>query len=259
MLYKKGGFPEESEIVLCTVNNIQHHTVFVKLDEYGKTGIVHISEIAPGRVRNIREYVSEGKKIICKVLRVHEERGHIDLSLRRVSEYQRRQKTTQIKQEQLAEKIVEFAAKELKKPFEDVYQQVSENVTKTYPYLYPCFEEVVTEGVNLEKLGMEKKLAAVLEDLIKQRIKPPQVAIEGDLSLSSYRPEGVEDIKQVLSAVPVEGLSLKYLGAGKYRVGLIDKEYKSAEERLAKTLEAVESLAKKNNVTMAFTRIETKK
>ena len=27
MLYKKEGLPEEDEIVLCTVSNVQHHSV----------------------------------------------------------------------------------------------------------------------------------------------------------------------------------------------------------------------------------------
>ncbi len=35
MLLHKEDFPEEDELVLCTVNNIQYHSVFVKLDEYG--------------------------------------------------------------------------------------------------------------------------------------------------------------------------------------------------------------------------------
>ena len=75
MLYKKQGFPEEDELVLCTVNNVQHNSVFVDLDEYNKRGLIHISEIAPGRIRNIRDYVVEGKKIVCKILRIDQEKA----------------------------------------------------------------------------------------------------------------------------------------------------------------------------------------
>ena len=85
MLLKKEGFPEEDELVMCTVTQVQFHSVFVTLDEYDKGGMIHISEVSPGRIRNIRDFVREGKKIVCKVLRVNEEKGHIDLSLRRVT------------------------------------------------------------------------------------------------------------------------------------------------------------------------------
>ena len=94
------------------------------------TGIIHISEISPGRIRNIRDFVKEGKKIICKVLRIYRERGHLDLSLRRVTESQKRQKKTQIKQEMLAERIIEFAAKDLDMTLKDLYKVVIDIVLK---------------------------------------------------------------------------------------------------------------------------------
>lgn len=256
MLYKKEGFPEDSELVLCTVTGIQHHIVFVRLDEYDKTGIIHISEIAPGRVRNIREYVAEGKKIVCKVLRVNEERGQLDLSLRRVTEYQKRQKANQIKQEQLAEKIIEFAAKELKKPFEEVYAVISKAVLKTYPYVYACFEDIVNNEATLENLGVDKKIAATLEVLVKQRIKPPEVQIEGNFMMTTFAPHGVADLKKVLAIAVKDGISPMYLGGGRYHVSLKDKDYKAAEERLAKTVDAVLAAGKKLGITAEFQRIE---
>ena len=74
MLLKKKGFPEEDEIVICTVTKIHFHSVFVNLDEYGRSGLIHISEVSPGRIRNLRDFVVEGKKVVCKVLRIDEER-----------------------------------------------------------------------------------------------------------------------------------------------------------------------------------------
>ena len=97
MLFKKKGLPEEGELVLSTVTKIFGHSVFVHIEDYNKQGMVHISEISPGRIRNLRDYVVEGKKIVTVVLRVNKEKGHIDLSLRRVSENQRRKKNEDLK------------------------------------------------------------------------------------------------------------------------------------------------------------------
>ncbi|MBI2651000.1 hypothetical protein HYX01_00865 [Candidatus Woesearchaeota archaeon] len=52
MLLQKKGFPEEDELVMCTVLKVQYHSVLVGLDEYGKNGMIHISEVSPGRIRN---------------------------------------------------------------------------------------------------------------------------------------------------------------------------------------------------------------
>ena len=49
MLYYKEGMPEEDEIVLCKVTKIFPSSVFVELLEFNKQGMVHISEISPGR------------------------------------------------------------------------------------------------------------------------------------------------------------------------------------------------------------------
>ena len=104
MFYKKNGFPEEGEIVLCTVKKILYHSVFAILDEYKHIeGMIHISEISPGRIRNIRDYVKEGKQIVCKVLNINKQKGNIDLSIRRVGTNQKRNKNSEWKQETKAE------------------------------------------------------------------------------------------------------------------------------------------------------------
>src|SRR3989338_2887568 len=101
MLYKRTEPPEEGDIVLCTVKDITHNSIFVVLDEYnGVEGMIHISEISPGRIRNIRDYVKEGKKIVCKILRVNQEKNYLELSLRRVNQMQRIVKNNEYKQEQ---------------------------------------------------------------------------------------------------------------------------------------------------------------
>ena len=64
------------------------------LDEFDKGGMIHISDVSPGRIRNIRDFVKEDKIVVCQVLRVSRERGYIDLSLRRVNDNQKRKKLT---------------------------------------------------------------------------------------------------------------------------------------------------------------------
>ena len=55
--------------------------VFVKLDEYND-GLVHISEMAPFRVENIRDIIKEGTIVPVKVLKVDEENSKISLSIK---------------------------------------------------------------------------------------------------------------------------------------------------------------------------------
>src|SRR3990167_8454684 len=107
MLFKKHRFPDLNETVICIVKKVLPHSVFCSLDEYDKEGMIHISEIAPGRIRNIRGYVAEGRKVTCKILSIDREKLHINLSLRRVTQSQKIKKQQEFKQEERAAKLLE--------------------------------------------------------------------------------------------------------------------------------------------------------
>src|SRR3990167_6790925 len=145
MLFKKQDFPEEGELVLCTVTSVQFHSVFVDIDEYGKGGMIHISEVSPGRIRNIRDFVKEGKKIVCKTLRINQEKGYIDLSLRRVNESEKRRKIDGIKKEQNAEKIIEIVAAKAAMKTEQLYREVSEKIANNYESLHKFLKDVIKD------------------------------------------------------------------------------------------------------------------
>jgi len=76
----------EGSLVLCTVKKIEKTTIFLEIEGNGE-GSMHLSEVAAGRIRNLRDYVFPNKKIVCKVLAI--EPGNIQLSLRRVTAKER--------------------------------------------------------------------------------------------------------------------------------------------------------------------------
>ena len=252
MLLRKEGFPEDNELVLCTVTAIHYHSVFVNLDEYGKSGMIHISEISPGRIRNIRDYVKEGKKIVCKVLRIHRDKGHIDLSLRRVNEGQRKEKVSQMKQEQLAEKIVENVAKQRKEKLEELYAKITKKVFEKYDNLYDAFDDASAGRAKLEELGIEADVAKQLMEIISQRIKPTEIEIGGEIVLQSYEPDGVEVIKEGVKKAEKKA-EIRYTGGGTYSIKVKSLEYKDAEKDLKNALDALEKHMESHHSTMSFT------
>jgi len=257
MLLKKIGLPPDEELVLCTVTGITPHSVFCTLDEYGgRTGMIHISEIAPGRIKNIREYVQEGKKVVTKVLQTNKEKGHIDLSLRRVNDMQRRNKLNQIKQEQLAEKIVEYAAKQGGDSVLSVYSKLADKLVPKYGTVFAAFEQVSHDQLNLETV-VEKKIAKALTDAIKQRIKPPVLTINGNLKLTTYATEGIEHIKDALTLAVKAGIEVHYLGAGTYHLEVEANDYKHAEKKLKAGLDAVIEFCDKKDIAHEWLRAET--
>jgi len=254
MFYKKKGFPDIGELVMCNVKKILPHSIFVELEEYGKEGMIHISEIAPGRIRNLRDYVKEDKKIVCKVLNIHEEKGHIDLSLRRVNQSQKIRKTTEYKQEQKAEKILENVADELKISLKELYDKAGSKMIEEYGSLTPCFYDVVKEKIALKDLKIDPKIEKVLTKRIKEKIQPPSVSVSSKLTLQSFSSQGIEEIKKVLAHIKSKNVLLSYLGAPNYRLLIEAADYKEAENKLKDVTTSATNFAKKLGVELEFKR-----
>jgi S1 RNA binding domain protein len=75
----------EGEITECTVEQIMPYGVFVRITKNGKKGMIHISELSYGFVKNIGDIVKISDKIQAKIIRI-DERGRIDLSLKQTQE-----------------------------------------------------------------------------------------------------------------------------------------------------------------------------
>lgn len=87
---------EVGSIVKGKVTGIQPYGVFVELDRETQ-GLVHISEISHGFVKNIKDYVNVGDEITVKVLSIDPHTKRASLSMRAVEEGQRNVRKRHVK------------------------------------------------------------------------------------------------------------------------------------------------------------------
>ena len=73
----------EGEKVTGKVSNVAKFGAFVDLD--GVDGLIHVSELSWGRVRNVSEVLKEGDTVEAYVIRVDREKGKVSLTLRDIS------------------------------------------------------------------------------------------------------------------------------------------------------------------------------
>lgn len=105
------------EVIEGKVTGITKFGAFVELAD-GKTGMVHISEVAPTFVKEIKDHVTLNQEVKVKVLAISEE-GKISLSIKRAMEPQQpaqerapRQGGYQRRQQQSAPKVTSPAGYE---------------------------------------------------------------------------------------------------------------------------------------------------
>src|SRR5713226_564807 len=219
-------WPDEGELVVCTVANVKNFGAFVTLDEYeNKEGFIHIAEVSSGWIKYIRDYVREGQKVVCKVLKVDPEKGHIDLSLKAVNEHQRREKIQEWKNEQKAENLLGIVATRLGKTVVACWEGFGYELLDSFGSLYRAFEESVMDENALEGEGFKGAWVKTYVEAM------------------DFCPDGAVHIREALTKAAQEddGVTVKvqYIGAPRYRIVVRAPDYKTAEEEIEKAANRV--------------------
>jgi translation initiation factor 2 subunit 1 len=128
MAERKPQWPEVGDLVIATIETVTDYGAYVNLGEYDKRGLLHVSAILSSWVRNIRDFMREGQKVVLKVTRLNLEKGYIDLSLRRVTKRSKIEKIRQWKQDRKAKALLRGVADKIGLSNEEVLQKVSQTV-----------------------------------------------------------------------------------------------------------------------------------
>ena len=228
---------EEGDIISCTVDRIVGTVVFVKVDGAGEGSII-FSEIAPGRIRNIRDYVVPKKKVICKILRFSP--GNINLSLRRVTLKEKKEKLEEDKQEKSYTSILKSVLKENAK-------KIIEEIRKT-ERLFDFFIEAKEDSKNLEKFIGKEDTKKVM-DIVKTQ-KQKKIIVKKELSISTKKSNGLTLIKELLA--DLKEVKVKYISAGHYTLEIESEDPKTADQKLREILLDLEKTAKKQGLEFSI-------
>jgi translation initiation factor 2 alpha subunit (eIF-2alpha) len=218
----------EGEIILCTVEEIGKTTVFVTTED-GIKGSIVLSEIAPGRIRNLREYVVPKKIIVCKILKIHD--NHLFLSLRRVKNNERQEMLEQNKKEKTIGSII-------KKNVGEKSNEIIEKIKEKYEIL-EFFEKSKENPKLLDEYFNEKEKAEMQKIILEKKEKERE--IKKEFKITSMQPDGIKRIKKILSGYK----GITYLGGSKFQIKIKSLNLKQAGNEINKIIEEIEKNAKK--------------
>lgn len=231
-------YPQQGEVVIATVKKITQFGAFCALDEFNNVdAFLHVSEVSSGWVRSVRDHVKEGQKIVVLILRVDTLKRQIDISLKRISEGEKKRKMEAHNLDNRASKLLERVALKIaggKKPSE--INEVSAALKKQYGDLYTAFE-LASEGKEIT--GVDKPWLAAITEVAKQEIKPKFVVQRAVLKLKCYAENGLAQIKKTLTSLQLLStatakIQLHYVGAPVYLIDITSPDYKTCEKTIAK-------------------------
>ncbi|MEK6898813.1 MAG: hypothetical protein AABW79_01830 [Nanoarchaeota archaeon] len=218
---------KENDIVLCTVKRIEGTTVFLDIGNEAE-GSMTFSEVAPGRIRNIREYIVINKKVVCKVLRINN--NHIELSLRRVTGGERESLMKSFKKKLTLESMLKQVLKE-KTP--RVLAEIDEK------FGIPEFLDLAKEKPSLISEFVSKEESEKLEKLFAEK-KDKKKEIKQKITIKSSSPNGLEEIKLVLKS----DAKIYYLGSSTFQIITDDFDIKKANTKMQKILAEMKDKSK---------------
>lgn len=219
---------EEGEIILCKVTEIAKTTVFVETLD-GIKGSIVLSEIAPGRIRNLREYVVPKKVIVCKILQIKD--NHLFLSLRRVKHDERKNLMEEFKKENSHKSM-------LKKILGNDFDETINNIVKETS-LVELFEEARNDEKVLDKYFNKKQKEEIVKIIAEKPVKDKE--IKRQFKLTCKQPDGILRIKKLLSI----DKDISYLGSSNFLVKKTSKDIKKASQEMQIILDTLEKQAKK--------------
>ncbi len=241
----KPEWPEPGDLVIATIESVMDYGAYANLDEYNKRGFLHISEISSARIRNLHDFIRERQKIVLKVLRVDLDKGHIDLSLRRVTKRERIEKIKVWKKDRKGEVLLRTVAEKLGLPTDEVYQKAGV-ILEQNDGIYEGFEKALKEGPEaLTKLGIPEDMAKSFAQIAEERIRIKLVQVKGTLEIRCMKPNGVKCIQEAFieakKAQKAKGAKIQFfvIAAPRYSVEVSADNWKRAGELLDEVSESV--------------------
>jgi len=224
---------EEGDLVLCKVKEVSNTITSVELPG-GQQGTIVSSEIAPGRIKFMRQYVVPNKQIVCKVLGVSGENVH--LSLRRVTSKEKKEVMQGFKQEQAIKAALnQILGKEV--------GEVSEKILKDFPTLLEFFDKARED----EKLIIEyipKENQESIKKITEKRKKNQE--LKQNIKIKCIEEDGVKKIKEIFD-LDDKNISVSYISAGQFKLKLVVEDFKQGKKRMTEIIGELEEKAKKYN------------
>ena len=242
---KTARTPQVGELVIAHITKIMPFGAYCRLLEYDNLEVfLPIKEVSSGWIKNIHEFIHEGQKIVCKVFYFDKERQTVDVSLKKVTAKEAKDKEGAYNLEKrlnaLFLQAIRFSGLEPQK--EDFVKKAAEEFS-TYTQLMRAATENAKEFENSK---LPKKLKDTIIKLLETSKKKKRYMVSYTMRLSTFNTKsGVTELRSLLSTIIEKGVDVNYISAPKYRLVAEGKDYADAEKKISEASAAVQAKLKK--------------
>lgn len=237
--------PKVGEDAIATVSKVARFGAYCRLLEYDNLEVfLPIREVSSGWIKNIREHVHEGQKVVCRILFYDKEKGTIDVSLKRVTQSQAKEK---IRAYNLEKRFTALFSQSIK--MAGLYEEKAALVQKalseflTYTNL---MDNATGDSEEFKKSTLPKKLKDTLLEAYEANRKKREYIVAYTMKLMTFNTmSGITELKDIITAVKHLGVDVSYVSAPNYRLVAEGDDYSQAEDKIKQATQIVQSKLKK--------------
>jgi translation initiation factor 2 subunit 1 len=259
MQHEQKHIPAVGELVIAQISKIMPFGAYCKLLEYEDVDVfLPIKEVSSGWIKNIHEFIHEGQKVVCKVIFYDVNRQSIDVSIKKVTPQDSKQKINTYNLEKRLNALLLQAVRT-----SGLDQQKNEIVASTlsefgsYTNLVRAAAEASAEFENSK---LPKKLKDTLSKLIETSRKKRKYFVSYVMKLSTFNTKtGATELREILAAIKSKGVEVQYVSAPKYHLSAEGKDYADAESKIRAATELVNSKLKKGEFEVEKEKVKKEK
>ncbi|CAI9113322.1 OLC1v1013899C1 [Oldenlandia corymbosa var. corymbosa] len=212
--------PEVDQPVMIEIKRIDSQmAVYVSLVEYNNIeGMMSLMELSRTRIRSINRVVKVGRVEPAMVLKVEKDKGHVDLSKRRISNVERAACEERYNKSKLVHSILRHVAETVEIDLEDLYVHIGWPLYRKYGHAFEAFKLMVTDPDSvLGSIGLigsdNSSVRSIITDELKDalvknirgRMTPQPLKIRADIELKCFHYDGVLHIKEAMRKAEAAG------------------------------------------------------
>jgi len=237
------NIPRPNELVIVQVNKIARFGAYCKLLEYNDAvAFMPLREVSSGWIKNIHEFLHQSQKLVCKVIFIDRAKGTIDISLKKVTPKDSKEKISAYNLERRLTALFQQAMRATK----ETDQEAATNLVRSE---FGTFTNLVFNTTNnteqFKNSQLSKKLKASLLKTIEASRKKREYRVSYIISLTDLDTmHGITEINSTLKEAESKGVAITYISAPKYKMDAEGENYDDAERKIKEAVETIKARTK---------------
>ncbi len=256
---QKQNMPNPNTLVIVLVDKIEKYGAYCKLIEYDNVeAFMPLKEVSTGWIKNIHEFLHKGKTIVCRVIDVNPEKGTIDISLKKVTPKDQKEKISEYNLEKRISSLLAQAIKQAGLSHQK--STIIKSVIDDFGTYTNFHNNMIEKSQRYKTANIPEKLKETYIAVIDANRQKKDYDVSYTLDLVDYNTKGgITEIKNTLKLMSDAGVEVHYLGAPKYMLVSKGADYNSAEKKIKTAIDILNSKIKNADIEVKKNKTKNEK